>query len=46
LRSAHKEHFLVSHRGTVFESNLGSSTADTAQAIKTFDPEPTWKRVK
>ena len=38
--------FLVSHRGTVFESDLGSSTADIAQAIKTFDPDPTWKRVK
>ncbi len=38
--------FLVSRRGTVFERDLGSATAETAQAIKTFDPDPTWKRVK
>jgi hypothetical protein len=38
--------FLVSPHGTVFERDLGSSTAETAQAIKTFDPEPGWKRLK
>jgi Protein of unknown function (DUF2950) len=38
--------FLVSRRGTVFQKDLGSATAETAEAIKTFDPDPTWKRVK
>lgn len=38
--------FLVSRRGTVFERDLGSSTDETAAAIKTFDPDPSWKRVK
>ncbi len=38
--------FLVSRRGTVFERDLGTATAETAQAIKTFDPDPAWKRVE
>jgi hypothetical protein len=38
--------FLVSQHGTVFERDLGSSTAETAEAIKTFDPDPAWKRLK
>jgi hypothetical protein len=38
--------FLVSPHGTVFERDLGSSTAETAGAIKTFDPDPAWKPLK
>jgi hypothetical protein len=38
--------FLVSRRGKVFERDLGGSTAETAATIKTFDPDPEWKRVK
>jgi Protein of unknown function (DUF2950) len=38
--------FLVSRRGTVFERDLGSSTAEAAAAIKTFDPDPAWKRLQ
>jgi hypothetical protein len=38
--------FLVSRHGTVFERDLGSSTAETAGAITTFDPDPAWKPVK
>jgi hypothetical protein len=38
--------FLASRRGKVLERDLGSSTAETAAAIKTFDPDPAWKRVK
>ena len=38
--------FLVSRRGTIFQKDLGSSTAETAEAIKTFDPDASWKRVQ
>ena len=38
--------FLASRGGKVLERDLGSSTAETAAAIKTFDPDPAWKRVK
>jgi len=38
--------FLMNRRGTVFQRDLGSSTAGTAEAIKTFDPEPAWKPVR
>ncbi|HEX8781853.1 MAG TPA: DUF2950 domain-containing protein [Steroidobacteraceae bacterium] len=38
--------FLVSRHGTVFERDLGSSTAETAGAINTFDPDPAWKPLK
>jgi Protein of unknown function (DUF2950) len=38
--------FLVSRRGTVFERDLGSSTAEAAEAIKTFDPDAAWKRLQ
>jgi Protein of unknown function (DUF2950) len=38
--------FLVSRRGTVFQRDLGSSTAEAAEAIKIFDPDPAWQRVQ
>jgi hypothetical protein len=38
--------FLVSPRGTVFEKDLGESTTEEARAMKTFDPDPTWKALK
>jgi len=38
--------FFISQDGTVFEKDLGSATAETAEAIKTFDPDPTWKPQK
>jgi hypothetical protein len=38
--------FLLSRHGTVFQRDLGSSTAETAAAIKTFDPDPAWKALK
>ena len=37
---------LMSRQGTVFEKDLGSSTAETAEAIKTFDPDLAWQRLK
>lgn len=38
--------FLVSRHGKVFERDLGSSTAEAAEAIKAFDPDPAWKQLK
>lgn len=37
--------FLVSSRGTVFQKDLGNSTAETAQAIAAFDPDPSCTRL-
>ena len=37
--------FLVSRRGTVFQKDLGDSTAETAKAITEFDPDSSWTRV-
>jgi hypothetical protein len=37
--------FLVNQDGVVFEKDLGPKTATSAQAIKLFDPDETWKRV-
>ena len=36
--------FLVNQRGTVFQKDLGDSTAETARALKTFDPDSSWAR--
>jgi Protein of unknown function (DUF2950) len=37
--------FLVSRRGTVFQKDLGASTADAAKAITAFDPDSSWTRL-
>ena len=37
--------FLVSRRGTVFQKDLGDSTAETAKAITAFDPDSSWTRL-
>ena len=37
--------FPVNHDGVVFENDLGPDTAAAAKAIKTFNPDDTWKRV-
>jgi hypothetical protein len=37
--------FIVSRRGTVFQKNLGDSTAETAKAMTEFDPDSSWTRV-
>jgi Protein of unknown function (DUF2950) len=37
--------FLVSRRGTVFQKDLGDSTAEAAAAITTFDPDSSWTRL-
>ena len=38
--------FLVSDRGRVYEKDLGEGTAEAAQALTAFDPDPTWKALK
>jgi hypothetical protein len=35
--------FMISHDGIVFEKDLGKNGAAVAQAMKTFDPDDSWK---
>jgi len=37
--------FLVNHDGVVYQKDLGKITAKTANAMKKFDPDSTWKKV-
>jgi hypothetical protein len=37
--------FIVSYRGEVYEKDLGKKTASVAQAMDTFDPDKTWRKV-
>ncbi len=37
--------FIVNHAGTVFQKDLGPNTATVAEAMTSFDPGPTWKKV-
>jgi hypothetical protein len=38
--------FIVNQDGVVYQKDLGKTTAKTAQAMKAFDPDPTWKQIK
>jgi Protein of unknown function (DUF2950) len=38
--------FVVNHDGAIYEKDLGSKTSAAAQAITTFDPDRTWRRVR
>jgi hypothetical protein len=38
--------FLVSHHGTVYEKDLGSTTATLARAMTRFNPDKTWQAVE
>jgi DUF2950 family protein len=38
--------FIVNHSGTVFQKDLGPETAKVAEAIATFNPDPTWTKVE
>ena len=38
--------FLVNHNGVVYQKDLGKNTARAARAMKTFDPDKTWKKVE
>jgi hypothetical protein len=37
--------FMVNHSGQVFQKDLGPNTANIAQKITSFDPDPSWKKV-
>ena len=36
--------FIVSHDGVVYGKDLGADSAAAAQAIASFDPDPSWKK--
>ena len=38
--------FIVNHDGVVYQKDLGKNTEKTAQAMKLFNPDSTWKKVK
>jgi hypothetical protein len=38
--------FLVNHDGVVFQKDLGEETTKLAEAMTTFDPDPSWKRAR
>lgn len=38
--------FIVNHEGVVYQKNLGQDTEKTAQAMKLFDPDRTWKKAE
>ncbi|MDA8239348.1 MAG: DUF2950 domain-containing protein [Nitrospiraceae bacterium] len=38
--------FIVNHDGVVYQKDLGKNTANTAKAMKSFDPDKTWKKVE
>jgi hypothetical protein len=38
--------FLVNYNGTVFQKDLGPKTAELAEAVTSFNPDPTWKKVE
>jgi hypothetical protein len=38
--------FMVNQDGVVYEKELGAKTAQTARAMKTFNPDETWKKTE
>jgi hypothetical protein len=38
--------FIVNHDGVVYQKDLGRNTEKTAQAMKVFNPDSTWKKVE
>jgi hypothetical protein len=38
--------FMVNHDGVVYQKDLGGNTKSIAAAMKKFDPDPTWNKVK
>jgi hypothetical protein len=38
--------FLVNQEGIVYQRDLGKGTAKTAEGMKGYDPDPTWKKVE
>jgi len=38
--------FIVNQAGVIFEKDLGKNTVSIAKAVKTFNPDKTWRKVK
>lgn len=38
--------FIVNQEGVIYQKNLGKNTKAIAEAMKNFDPDPTWKKVE
>jgi hypothetical protein len=38
--------FIVNHDGVVYEKDLGKKTVAVAQAMTTFDPDQTWRKIE
>jgi hypothetical protein len=38
--------FIVNHDGVVYQKDLGRKTGKTAQSMRLFDPDSTWKKVE
>ncbi len=38
--------FIVNHDGTVYEKDLGKKTEAVAQAMTSFDPDETWRKIE
>jgi hypothetical protein len=38
--------FIVNQDGLVYEKDLGAQTADIAQSLRAYDPDPTWHRAE
>jgi Protein of unknown function (DUF2950) len=38
--------FIVNHEGVVYQKDLGRNTEKTAQAMKLFNPDSSWKKVE
>jgi hypothetical protein len=38
--------FIVNQEGIIYQKNLGKNTKSIAEAMKNFDPDPTWKKVE
>jgi hypothetical protein len=36
--------FMVNQEGSVYQKDLGKNTKRTAEAMKIFDPDKTWKK--
>jgi Protein of unknown function (DUF2950) len=37
--------FIVNHTGQVYQKDLGPDSADIAERMTLFNPDPTWKKV-
>jgi hypothetical protein len=44
-QSSGVETFMISNDGVLYQKDLGAKTAESAAAIKTFNPDPSWSKV-